>query len=298
MKNIFSIFLILAICIYGLSCTKSTDPGNPYDSIVRKTDLSTTKTPIDSTSIIGLHTLIFGPKCAIPSCHGGPFEPDFRTPLSSYNTLVWQKVIKNTADGRFIYRVVPGDTTKSWLHERLVTDDAILGRMPRYMPPLNETEMRLINTWILGGAKDLNGNPALTPNTNIMVSYFFGYDSKYQRIDTAKNGYYGSFRAPANDDILLYFSCSDDKTPVTDFKDCEVKFSTSRTDFSQAKSYTAMCDTTYKIWYVKLNTSQLPQNQTIYMRFYGRDTDHTERTEFPFDDAYYYYFTYYSFTIQ
>jgi hypothetical protein len=138
---------------------------------------------------------------------------------------------------RFTYRVVPGDTSLSWLHEGWLPTMLSSGRMPRYMPALDETEMRLINTWIMNGARDLEGNPAQTPNTNILVFDLFA-------ITALTN-----VSIPANRIImmrfphrlmktLLFISFAPTITPVTEFKDCEVKFSTNRYDFSSATSIT------------------------------------------------------------
>ncbi|MBK8441907.1 MAG: hypothetical protein IPL35_00180 [Sphingobacteriales bacterium] len=88
--------------------------------------------------------------------------------------MVYQEVIKNNGDYEFRFRVVPYDTAASWLHERLLTDDEVLGRMPRYAPPLNATEMRHINEWILNGAKDINGDVAVRPDINVGI---YGYDA-------------------------------------------------------------------------------------------------------------------------
>ena len=72
--------------------------------------------------------------------------------------------------GDFEYRVMPGDTANSWLHERITTNDSILGRMPLY-DTLFPEEIALIENWILDGAKDAFGNSAVVPN---LQPNFFG----------------------------------------------------------------------------------------------------------------------------
>ncbi len=300
-KYIYYFSFIAAFFVLLYSCKKTTDTKNPYDDINRNITNNTTKQSIDSNSITGLHTFIFQTKCAISSCHGGPFEPDFRTPLSSYNTLVWQKVIKNNLKGTFTYRVVPNDTNMSWLHERLVTDDSILGRMPRYMPVLNANEMSHINKWIMDGAKDVNGVPAVKPNNNIQLSYFVAYDKVYNRLDTARASNNSPFVVAKNTDMRLYFYITDDETKAINFLDCKVKFGTYQYDFSNATSATPLCDTTlapgYQFWYVSVNTSTFPIGKQIYIRYYGRDPDHTQIVEFPNNSSYYYQ-NYYSFIVK
>ncbi len=295
----FSFIVAFFVLLY--SCKKTTDTKNPYDDINRNITNNNTKQPIDSNSITGLHTFIFETKCAIPSCHGGPFEPDFRTPLSSYNTLVYQKVIKNTVANKYTYRVVPYDTSMSWLHERLVTDDSILGRMPRYMPALNANEMYHINKWIMDGAKDVNGVVAVKPNNNIQLSYFVAYDNAYKRLDTARVSNNYPFAVANNTDMKIYFYITDDETKPKDFLDQKVKFSTSLNNFSNAVSVNAISDTViypgYQFWYVSVNSNMFTANKQVYMRYYGRDPDHTQIVEFP--NAYaYYYQTYYSFIVK
>ncbi|MDZ4758125.1 MAG: hypothetical protein SGJ10_08305 [Bacteroidota bacterium] len=301
-KYIILIWLGTAISLFVCSCKKNVDTKNPYDSINRNIDTTKSKTSIDSNSIVGLHTFIFATKCAIPSCHGGPFEPDFRTPLSSYNTLVYQKVIKNTAAGKYTYRVIPGDTAMSWLHERLVTDDSVLGRMPRYMPALNANEMYHINKWIMDGAKDVNGIAAVKPNNNIQLIYYVALDAAYKRIDTLRlnNGY--PFAAPQNKLIHLYFYLTDDETKSQNFKDCKAKFSYSQNNFSSAVELPAVIDTVlypgYPLWRVDVNTSNFTPGKQVYMRYYGRDPDHTAIVEFPNENASYYYYSYYSLIVK
>ncbi len=301
-KYIYYFSFIVAFFVLLYSCKKTTDTKNPYDDINRNVpNNNTTKQQIDSNSITGLHTFIFATKCAIASCHGGPFEPDFRTPLSSYNTLVWQKIIKNNSKGSFTYRVIPGDTAMSWLHERLVTDDSILGRMPRYLPVLNANEMSHINKWIMDGAKDVNGVPAVKPNNNIQLSYFVAYDKVYTRLDTARASNNSPFQVNNNTDMRLYFYVTDDETKPFNFLDCKLKFSTSQYDFSNATSATPVCDTVlapgYQFWYVSVNTNTFVSGKQIFMRYYGRDPDHTQVTEFPNNNSYYYQ-NYYSFIVK
>ena len=127
------LFLGLLIAVFLVNCTEDNLPINPYDGL----DYGNTEIVIDTvsaTSFVKLHRDILGPSCNVMGCHDGSFEPDFRTVESSYNTLVFHPIIKNNLAEDFTYRVVPGDTALSVLHERLTnccfvnTND----RMPYY----------------------------------------------------------------------------------------------------------------------------------------------------------------------
>ena len=116
MRKLF--FLGLIASLFLVNCTEDDLSLNPYDGI----DYSDTTLVIDtlsSTSFVKLHRDVLGPSCNVMGCHDGSFEPDFRTVQSSYNTLVYHPILKNNLDETFTYRVVPGDTANSVLHERL-----------------------------------------------------------------------------------------------------------------------------------------------------------------------------------
>src|SRR5204862_5960812 len=127
------------------------------------TDTTTTQIP-DPYSITGLHKNIFSVRCNVPGCHDGTFEPDFRTIQSTYSTLVYQHVNKVTVNGvdSFYYRVLPFDTTRSFIHERLTTPTS--DYMPSNGNRLSQTQIQQINTWIMNGARDINGNIPNAPN--------------------------------------------------------------------------------------------------------------------------------------
>lgn len=283
-----------------ISCTKTIDnTKNPYDSITKTTKNPPVIKEIDSSTITGIYTFILSKKCAIPSCHGKMFEPDFSSVEASYNTLVWHKVIKNDVLNTFTYRVVPRDTSYSWLHERLVTGDSILGRMPRYAPPLTNREMYHINKWIMNGAKDANGNTASPkPNNNIFVQEIIAYDDKYNRCDTARASYYSAFKVPYNKLLHFYFYVYDVETKVDKFLDNKVRFSTDPFDFSKAIEVNAVLDTTYHIWKMDINSNQFTKGKTVYVRYSGRDTDHSTPIEFPTNTTQSFYIDHYSFIVK
>jgi hypothetical protein len=116
-----------------------------------------------------LFTGIFSKSCALPACHDGNFEPDFRTFSSTYNTLIWHPVTKADEDGRFQYRVVPFKPEESVLFER-ITNCCFVNendRMPQndIGSSLPQKDVRAIHDWIQNGAKDLFGKLPQMPET-------------------------------------------------------------------------------------------------------------------------------------
>lgn len=103
---------------------------------------------------------IFEPSCALSACHDGSFEPNFSTAQSAYYTLVLHDLIKNSPEGSFNHRVVPGDTTNSLLYERITNccfvDD--LDKMPLLNESLSKEEVAKIGEWIMLGAPDWKGD--------------------------------------------------------------------------------------------------------------------------------------------
>lgn len=302
------IFLGAIFCSYliNFSCTKEkiingTPPKNPYDDVNYVIDTSTTSPP-DANSIVGIHKNILSVKCANPGCHDGNFEPDYRTVQSSYNTLVYHSVIKNKPDSSFKYRVVPYDTTKSWLHERVTTDDAVLGRMPLYSNILTASELSNINTWIMNGAKDMFGNAAVKPDTRPSITGYIVTDSTFTlRLDTNRVGglYYNPFIVPQNSTFRIIFFVEDDATAIENMQSNKMKMSDLKNDYSASvlfNAYYFYAPPNYKLWVVDVHPWLYPAGSTHYFRYYINDGNHTSDTEFPADiqpDPYKSYFAFY-----
>ncbi|MEM6347295.1 MAG: hypothetical protein AAF927_25620, partial [Bacteroidota bacterium] len=89
MKNIVFYIAVLASVFASCERLDPTPPPNPFDEIVYPEPPAPLPEP-DSSSIVGLHKFIFSQSCAVPGCHDGAFEPDFRTVQSTYSTLVFQ----------------------------------------------------------------------------------------------------------------------------------------------------------------------------------------------------------------
>ena len=113
-------WLVIILFFVFLSCEQDDNPFNNPDLLPPVDTIN--NTVIDEESFIGLHTMIFSPTCSNSGCHDGSFEPDFRTIESSYNTLVYQPVIKNDSVNTYTYRVLPGNSGLSALYARLTYD--------------------------------------------------------------------------------------------------------------------------------------------------------------------------------
>lgn len=306
---------IICLVIFILSCKKDIHttypplPVNPYDSVDYGKD-SVILSKIDSGSFVGLHEFIFSKKCAQPACHDGTFEPDFRTLQSTYNTLIFHPVVKNNSTKSFTYRVKPGDVSNSWLHERITTNDKVLGKMPLY-DTLLPRQIELITNWIKNGAKDMFGNTPSLPNPEPSTFGIVAYepDNGNYRVDTIRGRYYEPFEVPKNTNLDIWFGLYDDKTYPFLFGVDQVKFSTNPFDFSSATTKTMKIETTPKyapgfdkksypyFLHSIINTNLFKPGETIYMRVYVKDEDHTYATEIPKAGSDYAIISYFSFKI-
>ncbi|HNQ13353.1 MAG TPA: hypothetical protein PKH65_05940 [Bacteroidia bacterium] len=287
----------IAFLIVFAACKKENE--NPFDSV----SSSQVGNTIDTTSrysITGLHKNIFLPKCAMSACHGGTFEPDFRTVSSTYNTLVYAPVVKNTLGNSFTYRVIPFDRQNSWLIHRLTVDDSLILRMPIYTTPLSNEEMSEVYTWIDKGAKDVNGQTPLKPNENPKIHGYNCFDSNGKRIDSIRLNNSSPFAMPKNQNVSFLVFITDDLTPKQNLLDGHMLFSSDPNNFNNAvrvnSSYVS--GPTYWGWMLNFNTNQFQSGQTIYFRYYTRDPDHTQLSEYPVSNSYSYTKNYFSFTIQ
>lgn len=230
MKN--HLFVLLIILLF-FSCKKE-DPDNPFDPYNVTNEEDEQFKFEDSLNFAALHHFIFQPTCANSGCHDGSFEPDFRTIQSSYNTLLFQPVIKNDPQGTFTYRVVPGDVGKSQLYNRITVDiDGNSGIMPLSIDPDSDWPehknkyIENIKKWIEAGAPDMFGNPAenvdLKPQLGGLIAYANGSSSPLPRNSQ------GIIQVPAGTNNLeLWFAFIDDNTPSTQLQYNKVLMSLSR----------------------------------------------------------------------
>jgi hypothetical protein len=292
-------------------------PANPYDTIDYGGDVPDDS--VDAASFVGLHKYIFSTTCAVPGCHDGSFEPDFRTVQSAYNTLVYHQVAKNDASNSFEYRVVPGDHLKSWLYERITTDDATLGRMPLY-DTLSKHEIDLITNWIKTGAKDAFGNSPILPT--YLPSFFgllmFENDTSGYRYDSTRASIIDPVELPKNKNIDIWIGLFDQDAdgkflPASDFTYNKYKISNHLYEFiSKPELPLTVLPGTKPYMGVNpfgqgkapyyhhftINTANYPVNQRQYFRIYVQDKDHSSPIEIPSDGSPIYLLTYFSFIVK
>lgn len=299
----------LAVMMVGVlfsACKKNETPDNPYDSVNYNPNPDNDSIPSPS-SITGLHKNIFSPKCAVPGCHDGTFEPDFRTVQSTFSTLVYMGVNKLTLDSVnfFNYRVIPGDDTASFLMERLLTPTS--DYMPSNSVRLPDADIANIRKWINDGCPDVNGDLPARPNLAPNVSGYIALNSSLVRIDTSRvNGVvFNPFIAPANATIILPVLALDTAdgiyaTPPQDFTEFKLKLSTDKNNFTSATTINAvwMSPIPYNVWQASVNTALWPVGTTVYFRVYVNDGFQINPAEFPRAASLDYYKTYFAFKIQ
>lgn len=293
-------------------CKKDDLPPNPYDQVDYNTGGNTTDT-LDPNTITGIHRNILLPKCAVPGCHDGVFEPDFRSVQSSFTTLVYHPVVKNNANNDFTFRVVPFDTTRSVLYER-ITNCCFVNQNDR-MPqdnigvPLPQTDIDHIAAWIMNGARDVNGDVPKYPNLEptLKSPFFVAIDDKIpptvlysdqnNRVDSI---IYYPFLVPSNVTMQLVFYPTDDSTAIPNLKVNQVKLSLDPDDFSGGWTFNAsyLKVGTDEVYLASVNTAALPTDTTIFFRYFMQDEDHTQVTQIPTDDYVYEYKTYFSFRVK
>lgn len=278
---------------------------NPFDTV----DYSVTSSNdvmVDSSSFLGLHYYIFSKRCSQPACHDGTFEPDFRTVQSAYNSLVYHPVLKNTANNDFPYRVTPGDPTLSMMYKRISEHEPPnFEVMPSSGVPLPERQIELIKNWIIDGAKDIYGENAsqTSPQPNCLGVIAQLPDANNYRIDTIRtNGRFSPFYAPANQNLNLWFLYLDVNEAGNEVLGNvltynKIKFSSNRYDFSNAielslgmgfQTFDSVFGSPvgyafphYQNITVKLSDYGFSAGDTVYIRTYVQDSDHTSPTEIP-----------------
>ena len=315
-----SAIAVMMATVLFIGCDKDTViPPNPYDDIVYPTPPAPIDT-LDPNTIVALHRDILRPRCSVPGCHDGNFEPDFRTVQSAFSTLVYAPIIKNNADSTFIYRVVPNDTTQSVLHERLTNccfvnpDD----RMPQdnIGVPLQSEYITRIENWIMDGARNMFGEVAQYPNQAPQISYFAAVDTfEFSAVLAAANAgfplsaagnridgvYYNPFVLNAGQNFAMLIAIEDDSTALSNLQVNKLKFSYDEDDFSpSALGYQERTAQFYgipgfEIWYVELNASLFNTEQVVYMRYYVSDGESS--TEMPRDEMVVQYKTFWSFYV-
>jgi hypothetical protein len=306
----FAALSVVMMTIVLIGCYKDTpEPHNPYDDI----DYPTNPPPVDTlnpTSFVALHRNIFAPRCAVPGCHDGHFEPDFRTLQSSYSTLVYHPIIKNNEDSTFQFRVVPFNKEQSILYERLTNccfvnqDD----RMPQdnIGVPLESNYISNIADWIDNGARDIFGELPSYPNQEPNIGFYLAvsttFDSIYSnnRIDGI---YYNPFVIGDNTLFYLVIEVGDDSTAVNMLQYNRFKMSLEPDNFApSAPGYheylcTYLLNDNRHYYMTQINSGDFLTDTTVYFRFFTNDGDHQQNTQFPRDESIIQYKTFFSFYV-
>lgn len=309
--------IILVASMTWLGCTKELPP-NPFDDPgVQAPDDSGSLVALDPNSFAGIHYTILQPTCANSGCHDGTFEPDFRTVEGAYNTLVYQPVIKNNANGEFTYRVDPGKATTSVLIERLVNDiDGFSGIMPLSIDPdsdwpeKKEEYIQNIRNWISDGAKDMFGNPPTKGNQEPrMLGVMAFADGSTTAL--ARNPGNGAIRVPiGTQNLSIWVAITDDSTHPTQLTYNRIKFSLVRDDFTGATDATLTVSGAPRVekgyfgdpvQYYHHYTFQQPNTfggvgTVVFFRVYVQDPQHAP-TEIPELGSFNYIKAYFAFEL-
>ena len=302
MRRLF--FLGLIASLFLVNCTENDFLLNPYDGI-NYGDTTLVIDTVSSTSFVKLHRDVLGPSCNVMGCHDGSFEPDFRTVQSSYNTLVFHPILKNNLNETFTYRVVPGDTANSILHERLTnccfvnTND----RMPQdnIGNSLPQEDLDKVANWILDDAKDITGEIPNEPNNLPNIKYYYvtnaTYDSTYS--DNREGGvFYKPFLMPANEQVTFVFRVTDDNTNAGAMLVNELSISEYQDDFTNSIDVSAQFESNNHVWFLAFDTSVLVVGTTYYFRYTTNDGENAENTIYPNSQTSFIYKSIWSFTVQ
>lgn len=306
--------LLMALVAGFVACDKEGDlPHNPYDDV----DYLTPPAPVDTlqkNTLVWLHKNVLETRCALPGCHVGNFEPDFRTVESSFATLVYHPIIKNNQDSTFTYRVVPYDTANSVLHER-ITNCCFVGtndRMPQdnIGVPIDQEFVDAISAWIMAGAPDMMGQVRPLPNKRPQIEYFVATNATYtvnlsatnNRIDTV---YYNPFIVDSGVAVHFIPYVTDDNTPLNQLQYNKLRTSYSPDDFSPNaagyQEYNAVFTNlggAGQHWIASFNTGNYAPGSVVYMRYYTQDETGGPIVEMPMTSMIAPYKTYYSFYVK
>lgn len=308
------LFLFSALAVVFHACNSDFElPDNPYDQVVYVTPPQPVDT-LNPISLAAIHRDILHPKCAVPGCHDGHFEPDFRTIQSSYSTTVYARLKKNNADSTFTFRVVPFNKDMSVLHER-ITNCCFVNQNDR-MPQDNigtglpEADIQRIADWIQDGARDMVGNVGAYPDQAPNILFYLAVTElslNFQILSGDDNRIdgvpYNPFIMPPNTPFVMAMIVEDDSTAMSQLQFNKLRMSYDPDDFSPSapgyREYTATYfDNPFnedEFWTANVNTSHFQPGNVVYMRYYV--SDGTNLTEMPRNELAIYYKTFWSFYV-
>lgn len=299
--RLLSYSLIVMLFATALPSCKN-DSDNPYDDpSLQPPPAPNPDDNLEPGSFPYIHAKVFKPTCANSGCHDGTFEPDFRTINSSYNSLVYQPVIKNDLNDTYTYRVQPYNADLSVLKNRLTVDiDGLSGIMPLVVDP-NNTDwvthkadyIQDIINWINNGAKDMFGNPAQPGNFLPQVTGVAAYKGgTAQQLAGDPNNVIEVPAGTASVDIL--FALMDDSSSDANIGYNKFKFSTQLVSIgSQTEQPLSVIAPQAGIGFygdnvqftrkATINTGTYLAGTVIFVRIYVNDEDHTNPAEIPSD---------------
>ncbi|HQV75247.1 MAG: hypothetical protein KBA60_04250 [Flavobacteriales bacterium] len=290
--------IIAGIILVMAACKK--DTPNPYDELERRSSNPTVEN-IPQDNFAWIHQRILRPSCALSGCHDGTFEPEFRSIGSAYNSLVFHPTIANTPQETFTYRVVPGDVSASFLHERLtVFVPNTSGIMPLDLTddsdwPANRDAYRaVINNWIATGAKDMFGNPPTIGNLEPQVTGVLAFSAGTTSNPFPRGDGEGVQPIEVSGSAIdLWFSFTDDETTSSALTYNMVKVATTSSfetvpelALSSASTLSGpdFGNTTTTFTHkVQLPLGTYPAGTVLFVRVYVDDGAHPDPTEIPND---------------
>lgn len=278
-------------------------PDNPYDHVDYGHGGPNNYVP-DPDGITGIYENILRQKCSLPGCHDGHFEPDFRSIQSAWSTLVYHKIVKNTADTAYTYRVIPNDTAGSMLWHRINRGDAQLQQMPATGAYMSAAELGHVRNWILGGAKDMFGNAPTLPNNEPRILGFVAFNQAFTtQLDVTENRLdsvpYFPFIVTPNTNFNVIMLVEDDSTALNQLQVNQLKLSLNKNNFGGAATVNAyFLGSGFNVWVCPVNSGNFTVGDTVYMRYYVNDGSQPQNAEFPRDDSQDAYKTYAAFYVK
>ena len=274
------IFLSIFALGFVFGCSKEQITPNPFGPNPNDTNKLDTN-HYDPYSIFSIHKDILKPSCANSGCHDGNFEPDFRTVESSYFGLINVKPIKTDFSNSFPARVLPGNSAKSMLLQRMTVDlNGNSGIMPLALEPKSTynqhkvSYIQRITIWSDNGAADLSGNfptPKNFPPQIAGVVFIQGNNV------LTRPGKYEAANAQIGSNTQIYIALTDDVLDQKQLTQCTVNWSLDPDTFSTQnevsmvagpeKTMTGLDGNSTKYWYnYDLNTSGRQVLDVLWIR--------------------------------
>ncbi|HET7502604.1 MAG TPA: hypothetical protein VFK02_16400, partial [Kofleriaceae bacterium] len=148
MRGVITASLAVAVCAWT-GCGNDHAAPDVVDPAPDDDPLAVTDTPATG-SLDDLHQRIIAKRCSGQPglCHNGQFEPNLSTPALTYAYLVGRPAIEKLDR----LRVRPRDAAHSLLVDKLRNRNGVSTQMPLGADPLDEADIKAIESWIDSGA--------------------------------------------------------------------------------------------------------------------------------------------------